>query len=1344
MHFPRPRKREETTTNPEPCAFAPSGRIDIARANRICDFELRVALHCLPNLPVGIKCAPAWYSGAAMASAGSAPAPPIRAKSAAVSLSEYEDPRIIDRFSALAKSIQAKSEDDLGFSTVDVTPRSLSLLTGQLRLFTEAALGRGSDTQARPFTKLPHRVFVDYAPGGALENMLRTCLRFKASSGLRRLDFQNPDKRKFYLDLLLLVRKNLMRAKMLPTYAIFFAPTVPAVKRNNVREVVLSRASLVDDPKEATHFVHPDPEGTTPAETDGTDYCRTIELAPPLAQVHWWYHPDSYDSWIPIADVQGDPEPPENNEGAHHVHMRWIEDTELFNEWMNELDYEVAEELRGDLAAYGRSSSRNSRDSSVPRRRKKKKEPSLAGNADDGNRERVMVAESKKSKKRKRSDPGKNERGGDGDEDTRKGAEAEPERERHRDRDRERPREKNRDRDRDRERPREKERDRGRDKDRERQRDRDGKVGDKSKGESGEASRRRRRDSFNSDGDGGDASGQRNRGDGHQSSKRAKTSLGGAAESGNANSSLKLRINIKREGDEGDKEAASVGGESDGDDGQAQAGFKVRVKMSSAPSADAMETEDGPESGKLKKSGSSARDGGERSSRRGKSKRKERRSSQPRIVGASPVENAEPIAESEIRRIRNISMDTPSVDSGRDRGRDSTAEQETSGMDIDTGEGQGAVEYPVHRTTAVAEAGIANGRAAGAPVSAADLIESLPAAAIRIPAQSRWFRLDAIHDLEKRSLPEFFSKRSASKTPNVYKTYRDFIIDSWRQAPTKYLTATSARRHLAGDVCAILRVHAFLEHWGLINFGIEPDTRPQHASIKGIRSGVENWNAAPLVDQPSHAGAGGAGAPSGIPKLLLFDEAPAVRKTVPPTSLSAAVRTSSKGQKGEVPMATRREVYAAAAATVYSCDACGKDCSRMRYHCIGEADIDLCPTCFAEGRYPNMLSARDFEQLTTVASSDAYDGSVWSETEVLLLLEGLEQFGDDWNAVADHVKTKSNEQCIMHFLKMPIEDSFLGDQIGKWGRSGGEGGAAAAAASGERVFAGAPMPFADTSNPVMAQIAFLASSVSQEVAAAAAQAALTKIMSETNASIPSRPVGALPSVDASAKPSEERTQLAGALVGAEGASGHSAGVVAAQVSPDGRQQQQLPNGLPPVPPPPGGAPPQPLANGVPRAAPQAPHAARNLPGTELDAAAVQASAAVGLAAAAVRARKLADEEVRQTEQYFAVAVETKLRIIEEKMKSFARLEEAVRLESDRLERQRQILYADRLNAAQARVGSSGAELSVPPLDGSGPVPGVAASAPVTAPPVTAAPPQAGAPVPMNMSAAVASGSNTRL
>lgn len=92
--------------------------------------------------------------------------------------------------------------------------------------------------------------------------------------------------------------------------------------------------------------------------------------------------------------------------------------------------------------------------------------------------------------------------------------------------------------------------------------------------------------------------------------------------------------------------------------------------------------------------------------------------------------------------------------------------------------------------------------------------------AIILPSYSAWFDMHEIHSLERKALPEFFNNRNRSKTPAVYKDYRDFMVNTYRLNPAEYLTVTACRRNLAGDVCAIMRVHSFLEQWGLINYQV--------------------------------------------------------------------------------------------------------------------------------------------------------------------------------------------------------------------------------------------------------------------------------------------------------------------------------------------------------------------------------------------------------------------------------------------------------------------------------------------------------------------------------------------
>lgn len=89
-----------------------------------------------------------------------------------------------------------------------------------------------------------------------------------------------------------------------------------------------------------------------------------------------------------------------------------------------------------------------------------------------------------------------------------------------------------------------------------------------------------------------------------------------------------------------------------------------------------------------------------------------------------------------------------------------------------------------------------------------------------IPSCSGWFNIDSIHEIEMQSLPEFFCGKFPHKNPATYLDYRNYIIKLYRESPNAYLSATVCRKNLAGDVCSIIRLHAFLEHWGLINFNV--------------------------------------------------------------------------------------------------------------------------------------------------------------------------------------------------------------------------------------------------------------------------------------------------------------------------------------------------------------------------------------------------------------------------------------------------------------------------------------------------------------------------------------------
>lgn len=117
--------------------------------------------------------------------------------------------------------------------------------------------------------------------------------------------------------------------------------------------------------------------------------------------------------------------------------------------------------------------------------------------------------------------------------------------------------------------------------------------------------------------------------------------------------------------------------------------------------------------------------------------------------------------------------------------------------------------------------------------------------------------------------------------------------------------------------------------------------------------------------------------------------------------------------------------------------------------------------------------------------------AAWTDQETLLLLEGLELFNDDWNAIADHVGTKTREQCVIRFLQLPIEEGYNDenpeskDDLGplKYNK----------------------VPFSQADNPVMSVVAFLASIVDPKVAAAAARSSIEEMTKNLSLSVQEKP-----------------------------------------------------------------------------------------------------------------------------------------------------------------------------------------------------------------------------------------------
>ncbi|CDW99850.1 hypothetical protein [Sporisorium scitamineum] len=494
-----------------------------------------------------------------------------------------------------------------------------------------------------------------------------------------------------------------------------------------------------------------------------------------------------------------------------------------------------------------------------------------------------------------------------------------------------------------------------------------------------------------------------------------------------------------------------------------------------------------------------------------------------------------------------------------------------------------------------------------------------------IPSYSTWFDMSTINAIEKRSLPEFFNHKNRSKTPTIYKDYRDFMINTYRLNPSEYLTFTACRRNLAGDVCAIMRVHAFLEQWGLINYQIDPETRPATLGppftghfrvLVDTPRGLQPLHPGTRVNLTTSASAGADGA--GPAAAAAGAEKPDMNLELRKTIFQSTMKGSKPIDLAEAnSLAVQADAAVAGGAPRYTCDTCGSDCTRVRYHSIKAKNYSLCPSCYLEGRFPSSMYSGDFVRMedsvlkqtggVTGGASGAQDD--WTDAETLRLLEGLEMFDDDWSAVSNHVGTRSREQCITKFIQLPIEDGFLD------GASQSDLGPLQYARRDQVDKLGKPIvPFAQADNPVMSVVAFLASAVNPAVAAAAAQSALGEL-----------------------------TDNLRKRAGQEKASGDKDD---AEKSKENGDAAAHTNG-------------DAMEGTVPRNA-------------------VERAAAIALGAAAAKAHVLASFEERECQRLVGQVIEAQLKKLELKMTQFEELESLLEAERRSIEAGRRQLYADRL------------------------------------------------------------------
>ncbi|CAN6270841.1 unnamed protein product [Urochloa humidicola] len=274
-----------------------------------------------------------------------------------------------------------------------------------------------------------------------------------------------------------------------------------------------------------------------------------------------------------------------------------------------------------------------------------------------------------------------------------------------------------------------------------------------------------------------------------------------------------------------------------------------------------------------------------------------------------------------------------------------------------------------------------------------------------VPNFAGWFSWKEIHPIEKQMLATFFDGKTERRTPEIYLGIRNLIMRKFHLNPEVHVESKDLSELSIGEMDARLEILEFLAHWGLVNFHPFPPVA-QECKLIERKSSADTAEEISLIE-----------------KLFQFET---VHSYLVPVSKKAEVISPVQFTSFlSEPTRSEDAITAAESSVEYHCNSCSVDCSRKRYHCKTQVDFDLCSDCYNEGKFDEGMSKADFI-LMEYAEVSGSGGSNWTDQETLLLLEAIEIFeGKEWGEIAEHVATKTKEQCMLYFLQLSSFDSFL-------------------------------------------------------------------------------------------------------------------------------------------------------------------------------------------------------------------------------------------------------------------------------------------------------------------------------
>lgn len=141
------------------------------------------------------------------------------------------------------------------------------------------------------------RCFLDFKPGGSLCHILANMYRYKFEQRWRKFDFtttKNVARKDPNIQMLMEIETALIEAECFRLPVVFVRPDVDKALAAKVKSIINShQGDITEDEEEASHIVCPIVEPLP------EDFARPTFRKGNNIMIHWYYFPESYDSWVP-------------------------------------------------------------------------------------------------------------------------------------------------------------------------------------------------------------------------------------------------------------------------------------------------------------------------------------------------------------------------------------------------------------------------------------------------------------------------------------------------------------------------------------------------------------------------------------------------------------------------------------------------------------------------------------------------------------------------------------------------------------------------------------------------------------------------------------------------------------------------------------------------------------------------------------------------------------------------------------------------------------------------------------------------------------------------------------